>query len=179
MKGTAIHEAIEIGLDIQDAPDDQRGYLKAAHAAMEAIGLDYWLQECQLVNLDLGYAGTADGLMILNQLPTGQVTDLAVLDWKSTSSTAGWREHQLQLAAYAMATHVQMDGELVPMEAPITRLIIVGLKEDGTADIRQMWDPETINRLQAIFRGLLQLHHLDQDKPWLHAWDTADEGVTL
>ena len=127
-----------------------------------------------MVNQNLGYAGTADGLLFHPDMQS-----LAILDWKTTSSTAGWREHQLQLAAYAMCTHLaNEDGDLLPIPHPITELIIVGLKNDGTADVRRLTDHHKITTLQSAFQGLLEVWELDRDYPYLSIWDSKQEGIS-
>lgn len=173
-KGTDVHEAIDQGLAPEDLPEAHRPYVEAAHAALEYLGLDFYAKEVTLANLERGYAGTADGLLWHEH----GTESLAILDWKTTSSTAGWREHQLQLAAYAACdVMVAEDGELHPVPAPITELIVVGLKEDGTADIRTLEDSHKIHDLQDAFQGLLELWKLDRDWPYLTIWDQSQEGV--
>jgi hypothetical protein len=175
MKGTDIHQAIDEGRALADVPEDHRPYLKAAEAAMAEIGLVFSHKEVTLANLHQGYAGTADGLLFHEDLQS-----LAIMDWKTTSSTAGWREHQLQLAAYAACdTIVTSDGELHPVPQPVTELIVVGLKADATADIRRLTDSHRIHDLQDAFYGLLEVWKLDRDWPYLTIWDEATEGVTL
>ena len=175
MKGTDVHKAIEDGRALKDVPEEQRPYLKAAEAAIADIGLVFSHQEVTLANLDQGYAGTADGLLFHEDMES-----LAIMDWKTTSSTAGWREHQLQLAAYAACeVIVTEDGELWPVPLPITELIVIGLKEDATADIRRLRDSHRIHDLQDAFYGALELWRLDRDWPYLTIWDESHEGVTL
>ena len=175
-KGTDVHQALEDETPINQLPKHHQPYVKAGRAALEVLGLDFYAKEVTLANTTVGYAGTADGLMWHEQ---DEPETLAVMDWKTTSSTAGWREHQLQLAAYAACdTIVTPDGELHPVPAPITELIVIGLKEDGTADMRSMEDSHKIHDLQDAFYGLLEVWKLDRDWPYLTIWDESQEGIS-
>lgn len=180
-KGTTIHEAIDSGAADAEIHVDHRPYVQAARGVLQTLaaeGYEPYESEVTMANLYEGYAGTADYLLMRPD-DDGE-TGMAVLDWKSTKleSTVGWRNHQMQLAALSACEMIVDDaGELLPTPEPITELIIVGVKPDGTADMRRIDDEVTIKRLQVAFNGLLRCTQLDIDLPHLSAWNHSDEGM--
>ena len=172
--GTTVHQLIENGEDTVD--DDHRPYLLAAAHILTTLG-DHYQSELTVVNRTAGYAGTAD---VYTWRPD-QPSELAVTDWKTTKpdGTVGWRNHQLQLAALAACSeYVDPKGVIHPLPAPVTQLNVVGLRADGTYDIRTLTNKDRIASLQRAFNGLLSCLELDNEWPWLTIWDEAKENQT-
>lgn len=101
--GKAIHAGIENWINNGELPDDKdiRVCVEPVIDWIQSVGIKVVASEKILVDLEHGYAGTADLLFTY-----GDGKGVGVLDFKSRKSTAGkkmesWNTEPLQLAAYA------------------------------------------------------------------------------
>ncbi len=94
-KGTQIHKAIELAINSEPFEDQWRPYIEAVFPILESLGKIIWSEKILVGD---SYAGKCD---------VGLENDAAItiLDFKSTKKvpTESYREHKMQLAAYAKA----------------------------------------------------------------------------
>ncbi len=164
-RGWRIHGSIESILRRERAAIDERD--EAAVAGARA-----WLNqqaalhgfrplavEAFLINESLGYGGTLDLIAELD----GEVW---LLDWKtgkSVASPAGevYRDHRLQLAAYANAEFIARINDPVRYELPaITRYGIVHVTDGGT----RLYEADVTPRDWIAFRACLALYAWTKEK---------------
>ncbi len=103
--GTDVHKYIEDGV----TPEDTRAaaYVASAGVYLEEHVTQVISQETTIVNVDEGYAGTADLFAL-------QGHEFFVADWKSGSGL--YESAAMQLVALSNGTHyVNDDGTLVPI----------------------------------------------------------------
>lgn len=97
-KGTAIHDAIALGLQPGQVDQAIFGYVAQYHDWLQTMNARILWQERQVWNLTYGYAGTADALVLL---PDGRII---CVDWKSSRGV--YLDHAIQLIAYGMGEFV-------------------------------------------------------------------------
>lgn len=113
-KGTSLHELFELvgGGDAVDVPLELASRVQLLADFYDRHDVDVLASEAIVYHDGLRYAGTLDAVV---ELDIG--TDARAV-WLLDLKTGGiYREVCLQLAAYRHATHVQIDGEDVPMPA--------------------------------------------------------------
>lgn len=104
--GTAVHEVharVDAGLEV---PAEEEGVAQAYRACLQRYGLRPLYREVRVINRALGVAGRldalyeeSDGQVVLGDVKTTEHLDLAA------------REFAAQLAAYATADAVEIDGK--------------------------------------------------------------------
>lgn len=100
--GTAVHDAAARGLLPEEAAPELRPYLRQYQDWLRASNARPLLQERQVWNLAVGYAGTFD---LLAEFPDGSRW---IVDLKTGSGT--YPDHALQLTAYRWAEFVGLAG---------------------------------------------------------------------
>jgi hypothetical protein len=108
--GTRIHEYTEADLLGQELPPILSFEMQEMVTEWEKFKSDHWIEpvlvEATFINRSAGYAGTADGLWIIDGVPT-------LVDVKTSRNT--WDEHWAQIAALGacdeMAELVDKDAE--------------------------------------------------------------------
>ena len=159
-RGTAVHRAAELGLTpdlVTDYTDPESGAVISADeirpklrqylAWLADSGAVPVLQERQVWNLELGYAGSFD-LMV--RFPNGE---LWIVDLKTGGHTYG--DHVLQQIAYLMAEFIGnddiVDDAATALLHRVAGVALLHLADDGWTFIRPVADPSA----WAAFRGLL------------------------
>lgn len=162
--GTRVHEAVEQGIDPDVAPGDIASKLRWFRDWLSVSGAVLLAQEYRIYNLDIGYGGTVDLLVLL---PDGSVW---VVDLKTGDSL--WGEHALQLTGYAMGAFVGLDDvvddALTALHRSARGIAVLHLRDDG-------WEFRSLRMDQGTwgaFRGLLAF------AVWQHDHDSIDD-VTL
>jgi hypothetical protein len=111
--GTSLHELFELlgtGAPV-DAPDELRSRVQLLADFYDRHDVDVLAAEAMVYHDTLKYVGTLDCVV---ELTINGQRRVLLLDLK----TGGvWPEVCLQLAGYRYATHVQIDGEDLPMSA--------------------------------------------------------------
>ncbi len=164
-RGSRIHGSIESILRHEPAAIDPRDEAAVAGARAwlnqqaKEHGFRPLAVEAFLINESLGFGGTLDLVAELD----GEVW---LLDWKtgkSVASPAGevYRDHRLQLAAYAHAEFIAKPGdpERYPIP-PITRHGIVHVTDGGT----RLYPASVTDRDWIAFRACLALHAWAKEK---------------
>jgi len=158
-RGSRIHAAIEQILCRQPVQVDPRDEpaVAGARAWLNQQVADHGLRllevEAYLINATLGYGGTLDLIAELD----GEVW---LLDWKTSSSVATpagqvYRDHRLQLAAYAGAEFVARVGDPTRYAIPaISRYGIVHVTDGGT----RLYEAPVTEADWIAFRACLALH---------------------
>ena len=174
--GSRVHDLIESG---ETPPAKLVPYITAAASVVMGLG-DFYAAELTLVNPDDGYAGTADLINLRGSLPflvdEDNPTELSVLDWKSAKlgTDVGWINHIMQVVALAYCTHyISADDELELLPGDITEVIVVGLRPDGSSQVRTMTDGDKIQQVQSAFLGLLANWNLADAYPGLSIWGAS------
>ena len=160
-RGSRIHASIEQILRREPASIDPRDEAAVAGARawlnqhVREHGLRPLEVEAFLLHETLGYGGTCDLIAELD----GEVW---LLDWKTGSSVATpdgavYRDHRLQLAAYANAGFIARpnDPDRYPLP-PITRYGIVHVTDGGT----RLYEAAVTEDDWTSFRACL----------WIHGW---------
>lgn len=159
-RGTAVHRAAEQGMTpnmVSDYTDPETGTvipaedirpkLRQYYAWLDESRAEVLLQERQVWNLTLGYAGSFD---LLCRFPNGE---LWIVDLKTGSHT--YSDHLLQQVAYLMAEFVGaddvIDEQATALLHQVAGVAILHLQDDGWEFIALDADP----RAWAAFRGLL------------------------
>jgi hypothetical protein len=164
-RGSRIHASIEQILRREPAAIDPRDEAAVAgarawlNAQVREHGLRPLEVEAFLLHETLSYGGTCDLIAELD----GEVW---LLDWKTGSSVATpdgavYRDHRLQLAAYANAEFIARvnDPERYPLPA-ITRYGIVHVTDGGT----RLYEAAVTPRDWIAFRACLALHSWSKEK---------------
>jgi hypothetical protein len=163
-RGSRIHGAIESILRRETPTIDPRdaGAIAGARAWLNQQRVEHGLRaievEAYLLNPTIGYGGTLDLIAELD----GEVW---LLDWKTGNSVATpdgnvYRDHRLQLAAYAHAEFLAKVGDPTRYPLPaITRFGIVHVTDGGT----RLYEAMVTDRDWVAFRAC----HV------LHAWNRA------
>lgn len=129
--GTAVHamaEALIAGQPVE-VPDELRGHVEGLARWLEASGLRVTISEALVwsdEDDDLGlcaYGGRFDAL------GTHPRHGAILVDWKTSSGV--WPEHADQLAGYATADNLVIDGADQPMP-DIATLAVAHIRADGT-----------------------------------------------
>ena len=158
-RGSRIHAAIEQVLRREPVTIDPRdeAAVAGARAWLNAQAREHSLRllevEACLIHETLGYGGTCD---LIAQLDG----ETWLLDWKTGSSVATpdgtvYRDHRLQLAAYANAEFVARpdDPERHPLPA-VARYGIVHVTDGGT----RLYEAAVTPQDWIAFRACLALH---------------------
>lgn len=119
--GSAIHAAIEH--QPHTIPDDVAPYLDQWHQFNAAHNPEYVASELTVYNRNVGYAGTADAIII-----SPKTGCRYVVDWKTGKNV--YPEAALQLAAYAHAQWWDLGDQQETIPQPISRGLIVHLQPD-------------------------------------------------
>jgi len=98
--GSAIHEALEQAMDGRPYNDDLKVYVEPVMKWKESTGIDIVEREIQVVNLEHGFAGTADVLFKYGTCGIG------ILDYKTRKTKPGvevsaYDAQAMQLASYS------------------------------------------------------------------------------
>lgn len=145
--GTAVHTAAMAKARIQDVDEDVRPYLLQYQSFMHDSGATIIASEKQVFNLELGYAGSFDHLMMF---PKG---DTYVIDLKTSRGT--YVDHALQIVGYSQGEFVGeddvIDQAMTAALANATGMALLHLTADGWSFQRVKVTP----RLFAAFKGLL------------------------
>lgn len=162
--GTRVHQAVEQGVDPDRADADISAKLRWFRDWLAVSGAQILGQEYQVYNLELGYGGTIDLLVLM---PDGSIW---VVDIKSGKSL--WGEHALQLMGYIQGEFVGrddvVDDALTAFHRSARGMAVLHVREDGWEFRGLRPDPET----WAAFRGLLVY------AVWQHDHDDID-AVTI
>ena len=164
-RGSRIHASIEQILRREPVTIDPRdeSAVAGARAWLNAQVREHELRplevEAFLLHETLGYGGTCDLIAELD----GEVW---LLDWKTGSSVATpdgsvYRDHRLQLAAYANAEFIARpnDPERYPLPV-ITRYGLVHVTDGGT----RLYEAIVTPRDWIAFRACLALHGWSKEK---------------
>ena len=164
-RGSRIHAAIEQILRREPVTIDARDEAAVAgarawlNAQVREHGLRPLEVEAFLLHETLGYGGTCDLIAELD----GEVW---LLDWKTGSSVATpdgavYRDHRLQLAAYANAEFIARVNDPARYELPpITRYGLVHVTDGGT----RLYEAIVTPRDWIAFRACLALHAWAKEK---------------
>jgi hypothetical protein len=164
-RGSRIHASIEQILRREPAAIDPRDEAAVAGARawlnqqVREHGLRPLEVEAFLLHETLGYGGTCDLIAELD----GEVW---LLDWKTGSSVAApdgtvYRDHRLQLAAYANAEFIARPNDLERHPVPaITRYGLVHVTDGGT----RLYEAIVTPRDWIAFRACLALHGWSKEK---------------
>ena len=164
-RGSRIHASIEQILRREPVTIDPRdeAAVAGARAWLNAQVRDHGLRplevEAYLIHETMGYGGTCDLIAEIDG-------ETWLLDWKSGSSVATpqgtvYRDHRLQLAAYANAEFVARadDPERHPLPV-ITRYGLVHVTDGGT----RLYEADVTERDWVAFRACLALHAWSKEK---------------
>ncbi len=164
-RGSRIHGSIEQILRREPLTLDPRDEAAVAGARawlnQQAAGHGFrpLAVEAFLINESLGYGGTLDLIAELDG-------ETWLLDWKtgkSVASPAGevYRDHRLQLAAYANAEFIAKPGDPERYPIPrITRYGIVHVTDGGT----RLYEADVTPRDWIAFRACLALYAWTKEK---------------
>ena len=164
-RGSRIHAAIEQILRREPATVDPRdeAAVAGARAWLNAQAREHGLRplevEAFLLHETLGYGGTCDLIAELD----GEVW---LLDWKTGSSVATpdgtvYRDHRLQLAAYANAEFIARPNDPERHALPaITRYGLVHVTDGGT----RLYEAAVTPRDWVAFRAALNLYAWSKEK---------------
>ncbi len=164
-RGSRIHAAIEQVLRREPATIDPRdeAAVAGARAWLNQQAREHGLRplevEAVLIDEAHGYGGTCDLIAELD----GEVW---LLDWKTGSSVATpdgtvYRDHRLQLAAYANAQFIAREADPARYELPpITRYGLVHVTDGGT----RLYEAIVTPRDWIAFRACLALHAWAKEK---------------
>ena len=164
-RGSRIHAAIEQILRREPLAIDSRdeAAVTGARAWLNGQVREHGLRplevEAFLLHETLGYGGTCDLIAELD----GEVW---LLDWKTGSSVATpdgtvYRDHRLQLAAYANAEFIARPNDPTRYAVPaITRYGIVHVTDGGT----RLFEAIVTPRDWIAFRACLALHAWTKEK---------------
>lgn len=134
VRGTAVHgyaEKLGDGAELDDVPEELRGYTQAAANFLDDYEVEVELAEVLLFSRRFKWAGTADlfGTGLAKRGKPKRVR--AAMDYK-TSQSGIWPETAIQLAIYAGSDfYLDGEGNEIPLPA-IDELWGVHLREDGT-----------------------------------------------
>jgi hypothetical protein len=160
-RGTAVHRAAELGWtpetceDYTDPEsqvtilaDEIRPRLRQYLHWLQESGAEVVLQERQVWNLTLGYAGSFD---LLVRFPNGQ---LWIVDLKTGGQT--YSDHVLQQVAYLMAEFIGaddvVDDEATALLHRVDGIALLHLRDDGWEFIRPVADPSAWGAFQGLLR---------------------------
>ncbi|HSW41042.1 MAG TPA: PD-(D/E)XK nuclease family protein, partial [Patescibacteria group bacterium] len=164
-RGSRIHAAIEQVLRREPATIDPRDLaaVTGARAWLNEQVREHGLRplevEAFLLHETLGYGGTCD---LIAQLDG----ETWLLDWKTGSSVATpdgtvYRDHRLQLAAYANAEFIARVNDQERYELPaITRYGVVHVTDGGT----RLYEAAVTPRDWIAFRAALNLYAWAKEK---------------
>jgi len=112
-KGTSIHLAIEEHFQGRSVSPDFLPYADLADSWVKKNNITFLQHEIRLVNTELGYAGTTDGLAIKDG-------KYGLVDWKSRKTRPDykiepWAKEPMQLSAYANCP-IEHEGKPVRIE---------------------------------------------------------------
>lgn len=155
--GTKVHQAVETGLDPEQADPDIASKLRQFRHFLAVTGAKVIGQEYQVYNLELGYGGTVDLLLLL---PDGSIW---VVDIKSGKSL--WGEHALQVMGYLQGQIVGrddvVDEALTAFHRSARGMAVLHLT-DAYAEFRSMvTDLETWEAFRGLFRFAMWQHDHD------------------
>ena len=130
VRGTEVHAYSEKVLhgDEVDVPATLAPYVQGAVDLMDDLGVEPIHTEVQLASRAHWYAGTADLFARVGD-------ETVLLDWKTSKSVHG--DYALQLAAYARADFLLVDGQEVPVPH-VDRIGVIHLTPDGATPY---WGP--------------------------------------
>lgn len=164
-RGSRIHANIEAILRHEPAQVDPRDAEAVAGARvwLNQQALEHALRpvaiEAYLLNTSLGYGGTLDLVAEID----GEVW---LLDWKTGNSVATpdgkvYRDHRLQLAAYANAEFIARVGDPTRYALPaVTRFGIVHVTDGGT----RLYEAQVTENDWIAFRACLRLYGWLKDR---------------
>lgn len=164
-RGSRIHANIESILRREKVDPDPRDARAVAGARLwlNEQARDHGLRplevEAYLISERYGFGGTLDLIAELD----GEVW---LLDWKTGSSVATpdgkvYRDHRLQLAAYANADFIARENDGQRYEIPaVQRFGIVHVTDGGT----RLYEAEVTERDWIAFRACLNLHAWQKDR---------------
>jgi hypothetical protein len=127
-RGTAIHEVVSRpeGTDVSDVPPAIWAAASQFHRAIKELGLTILLQERQVYNLSLGYAGSFDLICIKD----GVVT---LVDIKTGAGV--YIDHAIQLALYRYGEFIGandvIDNEATDILHSVSALAILHLGDEA------------------------------------------------
>lgn len=128
-RGTATHEAAELGTAIEDVPGDVKGKVLAWHLFLDDYQPDIEYQEATIYNPLEGYAGTADLFLGLDERAVGPLAGRWLIDIKT--GVMSWA-YRLQQAAYRFGLFVgDRDGTPLGPVPWADHVGILSLTDDG------------------------------------------------
>jgi hypothetical protein len=162
--GIAVHDAAAAQQAPSEASPEVRARLGQFHDWLAVSGAQVLATEFQCWNLSVGYAGTAD---LLVRLEDGSIW---LVDLKTGKGVYG--EHALQLIAYLMAEFVGaddvVDEEVSALLHTASGMAVLHLADDGWEFRAMAPDADTWR----AFRGLLAF------ATWMRVHERADD-VTI
>lgn len=168
-RGTSIHEALEKATKGITVPltGEAAQYVTGIQMFMAEHELEVWHTEVTVFHKELGYAGTADVIGLLDGVPV-------MLDYK-TGTKKLYDDISLQLSALRYATEMWVDGELRPM-VQVDECVGVYIRPDGY-QIGRVEEPSVAFD---AFCALLQVRRWQvSDSPVLGEWHSeTDTEVT-
>jgi hypothetical protein len=175
IRGTTVHgyaEKLVAGGELEDVPEEMRGYAQAAASFQDDYEVEAELIEVRLFSRRYKYAGTTD-LIAKALAKRGQPKRIrTLLDYK-TSNSGIWPETALQLGLYAGADfYLDGDDNEVPMPE-IDELWGVHLREDGTYSRHVVIaDPAYLLKVGRYLQQVARWMDLDRSQIFAE----ADEG---
>lgn len=157
--GTAVHDAIAAGADLDALPEAQRLRARQFKAWLAASGAEVVASEFQVFNLTEGYAGSVDALV---KLRDGSVW---LVDYKTGKGI--YSDHALQVIAYVQAELVGADDVIdeptTELLARVSGIALLHLTDSQWEFVQVRYDDETWQ----AFRGLLRF------ATWSHTHSNA------
>lgn len=143
--GSRVHQVAQVLAEgrgrVEVGPDDAP-YLAALRRFVAEHRPRFLYTEAQVFSRRYGYAGTLDAIADLGDVPT-------LLDFKTSKGV--YPEHHLQVAAYAHADFIGLDGVAVPMPQ-VSAGVVVHLGAGGYELVRVDIGPETFDIFLAALR---------------------------
>jgi hypothetical protein len=166
-RGTAVHAAIEQGATPADVDPALAPYVRHYTDACRTLGIVPLVQEAQVWNPDLGYAGSLD---MLGTVFTGTENEaLGIIDLKTGKGL--YLDHVLQTLAYGMAEFVGKDDLIDEAATELLRkvngLFILHLTETGWEFLELAPDPAAWKAFESMARLANFLARNDTITPYI------------
>jgi hypothetical protein len=112
----------------------------------------YKASEVQVLNRYYKYGGTVD---LIAEIPTGETTELAIVDFKTSSGF--YPEMMVQLAAYASAYEIENEP------ATLDKYIILQIDKTTGSFHEHILSKKAISKGWTVFKHLLALYNLQKE----------------
>lgn len=159
-RGTAVHEAAAMGRAPVDVEPEVAGPLAMFYDFIQVTGAKIIMQERQVWNLSLGYAGSLD---IMIEVVWNGVKRLLVVDLKT--GKAIYVDHALQLMGYGLGEFVGQDDVIdhaaTNMLHKANGLAILHLTDDSW----ELVEVKATPRLFEVFKNMVSFAHWQIETP--------------